>query len=203
MTAPAEVLPAVAPKRRRPTREVEGVEVLRLMARGVLRRIACKRAGLGLSTLEHWVDEGGPFAADYFKAQVRQAHAFAEQMILISDRPVGADMAEVQRNRLRVDTRKWYVSKLAPKLYGDRIEHTHEHRHAVVMLPALSGPSGPATPERIGPERAGTSSIDGARAVLARSVEEMTPEVRALPDVTGTDESAGDSESDGIGGASA
>ncbi len=26
----------------------------------------------------------------------------------------------VQRSRLRVDTRKWFLSKLAPKRYGDR-----------------------------------------------------------------------------------
>lgn len=32
------------------------------------------------------------------------------------------------RSRLRVDTRKWYLSKLAPKRYGDKIE--------------LSGPDG-------------------------------------------------------------
>lgn len=29
----------------------------------------------------------------------------------------------ILRSRLRVDTRKWYLSKLAPKRYGDRIEH--------------------------------------------------------------------------------
>jgi hypothetical protein len=28
----------------------------------------------------------------------------------------------VQRSKLRIETRKWYLSKLAPKKYGDRIE---------------------------------------------------------------------------------
>jgi hypothetical protein len=28
----------------------------------------------------------------------------------------------VQRSRLRVDTRKWFASKVAPKIYGDKIE---------------------------------------------------------------------------------
>lgn len=28
----------------------------------------------------------------------------------------------VERSKLRVDTRKWYLSKLAPKRYGDRIQ---------------------------------------------------------------------------------
>lgn len=30
----------------------------------------------------------------------------------------------VQRSRLRVDTRKWAASKLKPKKYGDKVQHT-------------------------------------------------------------------------------
>lgn len=30
----------------------------------------------------------------------------------------------VQRSKLRVDTRKWYLSKLAPKIYGDKMDIT-------------------------------------------------------------------------------
>ncbi|EDT6018112.1 DNA packaging protein, partial [Salmonella enterica subsp. enterica] len=29
----------------------------------------------------------------------------------------------VQRSKLRIDTRKWYLSKIMPKKYGDRIQH--------------------------------------------------------------------------------
>src|SRR5262249_54063811 len=29
----------------------------------------------------------------------------------------------IQRSRLRVDTMKWMASKLAPRKYGDRVEH--------------------------------------------------------------------------------
>ncbi|MEU6504669.1 hypothetical protein ABZ895_34575, partial [Streptomyces californicus] len=29
----------------------------------------------------------------------------------------------VQRSRLRIDTRKWYLSKIMPKKYGERIQH--------------------------------------------------------------------------------
>lgn len=31
----------------------------------------------------------------------------------------------VQRDRMRLDARKWYTSKIAPRLYGDRMEHKH------------------------------------------------------------------------------
>jgi hypothetical protein len=31
-------------------------------------------------------------------------------------------MAGIQRNKLRVDARKWVVCKLLPKVYGDKIQ---------------------------------------------------------------------------------
>ena len=40
----------------------------------------------------------------------------------------------VQRSRLRVDTRKWLLSKLIPKKYGDKIETTHEVGESVTKI---------------------------------------------------------------------
>ena len=33
----------------------------------------------------------------------------------------------IQRNRLRVDTRKWMLAKMLPKVYGDHTKVTNEH----------------------------------------------------------------------------
>ena len=33
------------------------------------------------------------------------------------------DNEAIQRSRVRIDTRKWYASKLIPKIYGEKIEH--------------------------------------------------------------------------------
>jgi hypothetical protein len=54
---------------------------------------------------------------------------WADQIVEISDG--NSDLAgaqDVQRARLMVDTRKWVLSKLIPKKYGDRqqIDHTGE-----------------------------------------------------------------------------
>ena len=40
----------------------------------------------------------------------------------ISD--ISDDSESPMRSRLRVDTRKWYLSKVMPKKYGDKIDHT-------------------------------------------------------------------------------
>src|SRR6266436_2431319 len=36
------------------------------------------------------------------------------------------DKPEVAHARNRLDTRKWLASKLAPRKYGDRVEHDHK-----------------------------------------------------------------------------
>mgnify|MGYP000426269079 FL=1 len=43
------------------------------------------------------------------------------------------DSTAVQRNRLRVDARKWLLSKMVPKKYGDKLvqEHTGANGGAI------------------------------------------------------------------------
>ena len=37
----------------------------------------------------------------------------------------------VQRSKLRVDTRKWLMSKLAPKKYGEKVDLEHSGEVAI------------------------------------------------------------------------
>jgi hypothetical protein len=57
----------------------------------------------------------------YARAREQQAHSLAERAIAVSREAYGRDTAGVQAARLEVDTLKWYVSKIAPKLYGERL----------------------------------------------------------------------------------
>lgn len=52
--------------------------------------------------------------------------------------------AQVQRDRLRIDTLRWLAASLAPRLYGQRlaVDATVEARPAVVVLPAQGEASG-------------------------------------------------------------
>jgi hypothetical protein len=43
-----------------------------------------------------------------------------------SDGKTIVDHENIQRSRLRVDARKWAAARLAPKKYGDRVEHDHK-----------------------------------------------------------------------------
>jgi len=45
------------------------------------------------------------------------------------------NQVEVQQQRNRLDTRKWALSKLAPRKYGDRVEH--DVRGGGAAMPAI------------------------------------------------------------------
>lgn len=86
-----------------------------------------------------WLTKHKDFVDKYACAREAQAEFYASEIIDIADEtpiterpdPDGGmtrcvDSAGVQRNKLRVDTRKWIASKLLPKKYGDKqqVEHS-------------------------------------------------------------------------------
>lgn len=93
------------------------------------------------------------FRAQYARAREEQAHYFIEESLEISDdgendwmerkseAEKGAGYAtgwvingeHIQRSRLRVDTRKWIASKVLPKIYGDKIEHSGDPNSPIAV----------------------------------------------------------------------
>lgn len=72
---------------------------------------------------------GDPALAErYQAAQELRADALADELAALADEPLpaglkGADAAAwVQRQRLRVDAKKWLACKLFPRQWGDRVE---------------------------------------------------------------------------------
>lgn len=90
------------------------------------------------TTVRRWLagneDWNEQFRRQYAHAREAQADHYAEEIIDIADgvdqwRPTDADMASAvvrdpQRDRLRIDARKWVASKLAPKKYGEKVALT-------------------------------------------------------------------------------
>jgi hypothetical protein len=84
-------------------------------------------------TVLRWREAHPDFAPRYARAVSQRAEHWAEEIIEISDDSSGdrlglpdgsssTDQEHIQRSRLRVDSRKWLLSKLLPKQYGDRVE---------------------------------------------------------------------------------
>ena len=101
--------------------------VLAGMAKGLSTFKACEAAGMPNSTFLLWVSEDQSLADRYARAREDLIEHMATETLAIADAPVGStehgttDNGAVQKQRLQVDTRKWLLSKLAPKKYGDQL----------------------------------------------------------------------------------
>lgn len=83
-------------------------------------------------TVLDWLFVDKEFSTQYARAREQQAEHYLDEIIAISD-DVSLDTLvdgegnertnneAIQRSKLKVDTRKWVMSKLAPKKYGDKI----------------------------------------------------------------------------------
>jgi hypothetical protein len=88
-------------------------------------------------TVHNWLLADRVFFDKYACAREMQADALADEIIEISDNSAFdmtvdddtgraiVDHEHIQRSRLRVDARKWYAAKVAPKKYGDRVIQNH------------------------------------------------------------------------------
>ena len=95
-------------------------EICSRLASGESLRHICEDAHLPVTrTIYRWVIEDREgFSHQYAKARHSQAMHWAEEILTIGD---NENREDTQRARLRVDTRKWLLSKVLPKVYGDKV----------------------------------------------------------------------------------
>src|SRR5262249_52440139 len=80
------------------------------------------------------------FLERYAGAREAQADLFFKECLEIADRGKDSEnesQARIQRDRLRVDTRKWMAARLAPKKYGDRVSHDVQSNTTLNLQPAV------------------------------------------------------------------
>jgi hypothetical protein len=80
---------------------------------------ACKTAGMSYSSFHNYVSSPD-YLDKYARAMEKRADFIFSEIIDIADN--NDPNADVQRDKLRVDARKWVVSKMLPKKYGDKIQ---------------------------------------------------------------------------------
>jgi Pyruvate/2-oxoacid:ferredoxin oxidoreductase gamma subunit len=99
------------------------------------------------STFYQWLDNNTEKAKQYARATEVRADIIFDDILSIADENsndtyindngievVNSDV--IQRSRLRIDARKWVLSKLNPKKFGDKIqtEHSGEVTTNVISL---------------------------------------------------------------------
>ncbi len=86
------------------------------------------------STIHLWLLKHQEFSDLYAQAKDLQIELMSEETLEIADDGFNdtytdeegrekCDYDHIQRSKLRVDTRKWLLSKLKPKKYGDKVIH--------------------------------------------------------------------------------
>lgn len=120
-----------------------------LVAGGMSMAEACARDDCPSRTAVYErmaADEG--FRATITRAREAQAHHWADEIITISDdsrndfitrqTPAGEEVVvnheHIQRAKLRVDSRKWLLARMLPKLYGDHIEAPGTTENPITLL---------------------------------------------------------------------
>jgi hypothetical protein len=103
------------------------------LANGESMRSVCRDDSMpAMTTIFRWLREDEPFKQQYSIATEERTEAMAEDILDIADNGTNDWMSynasddegyklngeALQRSKLRVDTRKWHMSKMKPKKYG-------------------------------------------------------------------------------------
>ena len=107
------------------------------IANGLSLRELCRNGvAPDKQTVMRWLDQNLDFRDRYARARLAQADHFAEEIIQIADDgsndwqerhsasgeiKIIADKENVNRSRLRVESRQWLMERMAPKKYGTKV----------------------------------------------------------------------------------
>ena len=153
-----------------------------LLAEGYTLRQIARELGLrSASTIVNWANEDTTFRERYARAMELRCERMADEILEISDNAsndwmereglIVPDHENVQRSRLRVDSRKWLMSKMLPKKYGDKVtqEITGEDGGALIsrieLIPVAARPRPEADAEAAS---VGEASVTPLRALPSR-----------------------------------
>jgi hypothetical protein len=101
-------------------------------------RSVCGDEGIpSKSVVLDWIAKDATLADQYARACEERAEYLAESA-LIEAYNENIEAGAVARDRLKVDTIKWFASKVHPKKYGDRVQNDHAGRIAIETTPDLS-----------------------------------------------------------------
>jgi len=100
------------------------------VSNGIATRNAILKNKIPFKTFYEWIDADGIKSKQYTRATELRAELMADELMTISDSTADDIIIDergneiinhnvIQRDKLRIDTRKWLMSKMMPKKYGE------------------------------------------------------------------------------------
>ncbi len=108
-----------------------------------LRTVCSSEETPSIATVFKWMRDYPEFLNQYARAKEESTDALAEEIQDISDDALNDALAGgenkavnaiVNAHRMRIDTRKWLMSKMKPKKYGDKMDVTTDGKPLVVSF---------------------------------------------------------------------
>lgn len=128
------------------TLEAAILRVVDRIGRHELVTAACTAEGVDSTSLYDWRDASDENARRYARARAAQARGLADEVVTVARRKP-LDMVDVVQMKLEADALKWYVGKVLPAEFGDRIAVDGAVTHRVfVDFDELSAPASCASP---------------------------------------------------------
>ena len=132
-----------------------GLLVCERMANGETLTEIAKDPGIpSYSTVMGWLWRDTSYREEflerYDEARQQQAEYYVDQNLTIADESredyqikynkngdpyISTNMENIQRSRLRIDTRKWFAEKMRPKKYGKTLAVTGEDGKPLIPVP--------------------------------------------------------------------
>jgi len=102
---------------------------------------ACKSEGMpSTQTIIKWTENDPEFAAQYEKAKEERGNYYGELVAEISLAGLQGKYKDSAMLRAAIDGLKWSAARMAPKGFGDRIQHEHSAESSYVdALRAVQG----------------------------------------------------------------
>jgi len=86
-----------------------------------LRQVCGDEGMPDFRTVQRWIVSDGQFAVKYARARMAQADVLFDRMEAVEE-AVAAGTMDSHAARVVLDSMRWRASKLAPKVYGDRLD---------------------------------------------------------------------------------
>ena len=152
-----------------------------LIGHGVPVNDAAAAAGINpASTIYWWVVQVPEFARAYLEACQAKCMKWADQLVSLADE-CPADIPSVAKCRQQIDVRKWMLSKIVPKVFGEKLQVNHDVKGSPQVNIILPGKGG-KTPDLPPAPPDATATIPPPALVIEMDNQNDVPSANQVPE---------------------